>query len=53
MLQMNPMTIKRYLAKGTLDGFKTPGGHYRIFEDSVLKMMGERAEPDMTSTPGY
>jgi excisionase family DNA binding protein len=39
LLSVSDETIKRYLAAGTLKGFKLPGGYYRVFRDSVDALM--------------
>lgn len=51
MLEVNPMTVKRWIAAGRIDGFKLPSGPWRCYEDDVLKIMGDHAPPDMESAP--
>jgi excisionase family DNA binding protein len=38
MLRVNARTVKRWAQQGKLDGFQTPGGHWRITEESVWAM---------------
>ena len=37
-LGVSDETIKRYIFGKQLEGFKLPGGHYRIWLDSIDKM---------------
>jgi excisionase family DNA binding protein len=50
MLEVTPMTVKRWLARGLLEGFTTPTGQYRIYLDSVER---HTQGTDMDTTPGY
>lgn len=45
ILSVSDETIKRYLANGKLEGFKLPGGYYRIYEDSVQSLMRNGTAP--------
>ena len=40
MLQVDRDTVKRYLENGKLEGFQLPGKHWRVYKNSVEKMMG-------------
>ena len=40
ILGVSDETVKRYFIEKKLDGFKLPGGHYRIFQSSIDRMTG-------------
>lgn len=40
-LNLSLSTIKNYLYRGKLEAFKTPGGHYRISKENLIRMMRE------------
>jgi len=44
ILGLGDEAVKRYLQAGRLEGFKLPGGHYRVFADSVEKLMRPAAQ---------
>jgi excisionase family DNA binding protein len=46
LLDVNPMTVKRWLAAGRLEGYKLPTGPWRVYEDSVLAMTGAKEADD-------
>ena len=37
LLKVGEPSIRRWLSKGRVHGFKTPGGHYRICRKSLFK----------------
>jgi len=39
MLAVGEDAVKRYLLRGQLEGFRLPGGHYRVYVDSVDRLM--------------
>jgi excisionase family DNA binding protein len=43
-LAVSDETIKNYLDSGRLEGFKLPGGHWRIYSDSVDALMNGAGE---------
>jgi excisionase family DNA binding protein len=38
LLRVDSRTVKRWAQHGKLDGFRTPGGHWRIDEEAVRRM---------------
>lgn len=42
LLRVDSRTVKRWAQQGRLAGFQTPGGHWRINEDAVRRLMGGR-----------
>jgi excisionase family DNA binding protein len=43
-LQVSDETVKNYYVNGDLEGFRLPGGHLRIFADSVAKILHPSTE---------
>jgi len=39
LLEVSDETVKSYILKGKLEGFKLPGGHFRIYSSSVAALM--------------
>ncbi|XVQ16399.1 BldC family transcriptional regulator (plasmid) [Spirillospora sp. CA-255316] len=39
MFRVDPKTVSRWAAAGRLSSVRTPGGHFRLFEDEVLAMV--------------
>jgi excisionase family DNA binding protein len=39
LLRVDPRTVKRWAQQGRLAGFQTPGGHWRIDESAVQRML--------------
>lgn len=44
LLRVDARTVRRWAQQGKLDGFRTPGGHWRIDEEAVRRMQ-RRREP--------
>ncbi len=44
MLGVSPQTVQKWVDAGHLDAWRTVGGHRRVDEASVLKMLREREE---------
>ena len=42
LLRVDARTVKRWAQQGKLDGFRTPGGHWRIDEEAVRRMLHGR-----------
>lgn len=42
LLRVDGRTVKRWAQQGKLDGFRTPGGHWRIDEEAVRRMLHGR-----------
>jgi excisionase family DNA binding protein len=38
ILGVSDETVKRYLADGKVEGFRLPGGRWRIYADTVLAL---------------
>ena len=54
LLGVSIPTLKRMVTDGTLDGFRTPGGHLRITADSIDAMKNQRqtrAKPMREASP--
>lgn len=39
MLAVSDESVKRYIQNGKLEGFRLPGGSYRVFTSSITAMM--------------
>lgn len=50
-LDVTPQTVKRWIERQYLEGFKMPSGQWRVYADSVAKMRETTAPPDMHSSP--
>jgi predicted site-specific integrase-resolvase len=44
-------TVRAWLIAGHLEGFKRPSGTWHAYADSVAKLAGEKAPPDLDSAP--
>jgi len=42
LLRVDARTVKRWAQQGKLDGFRTPGGHWRIERESLRRMQQQR-----------
>lgn len=42
IFRVDARTVKRWLVSGSLNGFQTPGGHWRISEESVQALQARR-----------
>jgi two-component system response regulator VicR len=45
LIQMDQSTIAKWIDKGVLKGFKTPGGHRRAFKSELLAFIKEYKLP--------
>jgi excisionase family DNA binding protein len=45
LLRVDPSTVAKWMAKGYLVGFSTPGGHRRIQETDLVTFLRERRMP--------
>lgn len=43
LFRVDPKTVSRWAMTGKLDGFKTPGGHYRFPREAVLAALEDGA----------
>ena len=46
LLRVDAKTVKRWLQKGKLTGFQTPGGHWRVSQESVHELQRGSARSD-------
>lgn len=49
LLRVSDETVKTYILSGKLEGFKLPGGHFRIYADSVTAFMRPSRYEDGTT----
>ncbi len=52
MLGVSPQTVQKWVDAGHLSAWRTVGGHRRVDEDSVLRMLAQRHDPDAGTTGG-
>jgi excisionase family DNA binding protein len=45
LLQVNPSTVSKWVEKGVLVGFKTPGGHRRIRQQDLIAFIKQHGFP--------
>jgi excisionase family DNA binding protein len=46
LLGVSVRTVQLWVESGNLDAWKTPGGHRRIYRNSVSRMLAARSTPD-------
>ncbi len=44
-LSVCPNTVKRWIARGVISAYTTPGGHYRILQEELERFLAERISP--------
>jgi excisionase family DNA binding protein len=43
MLRVDVKTVKAWLNDGTVKGFRTPGGHWRVSDPDLVQMYNDHA----------